>query len=67
MQKQDRGIRDKKGKNLKLLVGPSAPSCGFSATIESFELEGTLKGRLVPLPAVHTDTHSSISDHSPPA
>ena len=32
---------------------------------EWFELEGAPKGRLLPLPAVHRDTHSSISAHSP--
>ena len=28
-------------------------------------MEGTFKGRQVPLPAVHRDTHSSISAQSP--
>ena len=36
--------------------------CRFT---ESFELEGTFQGHVVPLPAVHRDTHSSISAHSP--
>lgn len=66
MQKRDTGIRDKKGKN-KLLVGPPAPSCGFSATIELFELEGAPKSHLIPLPAVHRDPHSPVSAHSPPS
>ena len=35
--------------------------------IELLELEGTLKGHLVHLPAVSRDTHSSISAQSPPA
>jgi len=33
--------------------------------IEWFELEGPLRGRLVPLPAVHRDSHSSSSPQSP--
>lgn len=33
--------------------------------IEWFGLEGTPKGRLVPLPAVHRDSHSSSSAQSP--
>jgi len=33
--------------------------------IEWFGVEGTLQGHLVPLPAMHGDTHSSISAHSP--
>ena len=35
------------------------------AIIESLELEGTLKGHLVSLPALSRDTHSSISSQSP--
>jgi len=34
-------------------------------TIESFELEGTLKGHLVPFRAMHGDTHRSIGAQSP--
>ena len=33
--------------------------------IQLFELEETPKGRLFALPAVHRDTHSSSSAHSP--
>ena len=32
---------------------------------EWFELEGTLKGHLVPFPAMNRDTHSSISCSEP--
>jgi len=32
---------------------------------EWFELKGTLKGHLVPLPALNRDIHSSISAQSP--
>ena len=35
------------------------------SVIELSELQGTLKGHLVPLPALSRDTHSSISAHSP--
>jgi len=34
-------------------------------TMELFELEGSLEGCLVPLPALSRDTHSPISAHSP--
>jgi len=33
--------------------------------IEPFELEGTLKGHLVQLPAMHKDIHSSIRCSQP--
>ena len=39
--------------------------CGQQAITEWFQLEGTSKGRLVPLPALSRDTHSSISAQSP--
>ena len=38
-----------------------------SSIIELLELEGTLKGHLVPLPALSRDTHNSISAQSPPS
>jgi len=34
-------------------------------SVESFTLKGTLQEHLVPLPAMHRDTHSSISAQSP--
>ena len=37
----------------------------FHGIIGWFEWEGTLRGRLVPLPAVHRDSHSSSSAQSP--
>ena len=37
----------------------------WTGITELFELEGTLKGCLIPLPALNRDTHSSISAHSP--
>ena len=36
-------------------------------TTELFELEGTLQGHLVALPALSRDTHSSVSAQSPPS
>jgi len=33
--------------------------------MELFELEGTLKDHLIPLPAVHRDTHSSLRCSEP--
>jgi len=50
------------------LVG-TCPAVSFLPPYEIiawFELEGALKGRVIqPPPAVHGDTHSSISAHSP--
>jgi len=37
----------------------------YRRVVEWFELEETPKGRLFALPAVHRDTHSSSSAHSP--
>ena len=45
-------------------VAEKTPSPMNDGIIEWFELEGTLKGQLVPLPAISRDTHSSISAQS---
>jgi len=48
------------------VIGPGTwgGSCPLRIT-ELLDLEGTFKGHVVPLPAMHRDTHSSISAHSP--
>lgn len=63
-----RSTMDKSGadRNLSQYLRSYMRGMGCCSGIpEWFELEGALKGRVVPLPTMHMDTHSSNSAQSP--